>query len=400
MKRHIAPAAVTAAALAALSGCQTRPPEQDLRHAANPAPLVEPPPATQPTSAPNEANVGSAEVLALKTQNYTREMETLITQRAKAKGEPSFVEFLDPDQFNIGLTPASSSRKPEPPVTVVPISHPVIESTPSIPNQGATLATAEKTPSASGANIPRVVADSPLDKSAPAISKDSSAPFELTISQNVGDHPRDLWAQLDYQLLQFLKDKPTPQLDVLSKLSAEDRELITAVMDALSNFRNNARADKNMLMSRKVRPLLDMADRVRAQADLLIPTMALCTRVNGFGNYEPVEPARFIAMKVNPIIVYCEVENFASQLNEKKMWETRLSQEIVLYTETGLPVWQDKTQNIPDLARSRRHDFFVVKKTQFPANVTIGRYLLKVTIVDQQANRVAESTLPVQFVAE
>jgi hypothetical protein len=72
----------------------------------------------------------------------------------------------------------------------------------------------------------------------------------------------------------------------------------------------------------------------------------------------------------------------------------------VLYTETGLPVWQDKTENIPDLARQLRHDFFVVKKTKFPANITIGRYILKVTIVDQQANRVTEATLPVLFVAQ
>jgi hypothetical protein len=171
-------------------------------------------------------------------------------------------------------------------------------------------------------------------------------------------------------------------------------------MDAFTNFRNAIRADNNMLMSRKVRPLLELADRVRAQADLIIPTLALCTKVDGFGVYEPVEPARFTTMKEHPIIVYCEVENFASHLNGNKMWETKLSQEVVLYTETGLPVWQDKTENIPDLARNRRHDFFVVKKTKFPANITIGRYILKVTIVDQQANRVTEATQPVLFVAQ
>jgi hypothetical protein len=182
-------------------------------------------------------------------------------------------------------------------------------------------------------------------------------------------------------------------------LPGEDRELISSVMDALTNFRNALRADNNMLMSRKVRPILDLADRVRAQADLVIPTLALCTKVDGFGIYEPVEP-RFTAMKAHEIIVYCEVENFASHQNGKKMWETKLSQEVVLYTETGLPVWQDKTESIPDLARNRRHDFFVIKKTKFPANITLGRYLLKVTMVDQQASRVAEATLPVQFVAQ
>jgi hypothetical protein len=31
---------------------------------------------------------------------------------------------------------------------------------------------------------------------------------------------------------------------------------------------------------------------------------------------------------------------------------------------------------------------------KLPASLTIGRYLLKVTIIDQQANRVAEASVP------
>jgi hypothetical protein len=35
-----------------------------------------------------------------------------------------------------------------------------------------------------------------------------------------------------------------------------------------------------------------------------------------------------------------------------------------------------------------------------PPNLTIGRYLLKVSVMDQQASRVAENTVPVQIVAQ
>jgi hypothetical protein len=41
-----------------------------------------------------------------------------------------------------------------------------------------------------------------------------------------------------------------------------------------------------------------------------------------------------------------------------------------------------------------------VDKVRLPANLTIGRYLLKVTIVDQFANRIAETTVPLQVVAK
>jgi hypothetical protein len=419
MKRHIARAAgLAAAALVGAAGCQQKQP-QNVQHAnAQPTqPLVEPQATTKPAPPSPEtadAQAGTPEALKYKMQTWAREMQPLMDKRVR-RGDPSDVEFLDPDALRLGPAelPAATAKKPEPPVQIVPIVDPVQGQGTSVSNQGVELANAEpRRGGASGANVNRVDADGAGGGGSAAGTGDritatplktnalAAGDLEMSLNNNLRDHAKDAWAHLDYQLLQFVKDKPTPQLDAMARLAAEDRELLTAVMDALTNLRNGLRADGNMLMSRKVRPLLDLADRVRAQADLVIPTLALCTKVDGFGVYEPIDPARFTAMKEHPVIVYCEVENFASHLNAKKQWETKLSQEVVLYTESGLPVWQDKTESIPDLARNRRHDFFVVKKTKFPANITIGRYLLKVTIVDQQANRVAEATVPVQFVAQ
>lgn len=405
MNRHIARAALLAAAtvvVGAITGCQEKSPAQNVRSASAQPPLVE----TKPTTAPTDTQAGTADALKSKMENYAREVGPLLSNK-KSRKDPSDVDFINPNDLTLG--PVGQSARPEPPVQVIPIENPVVDSTPSLPNQGAELVSAVK-PAApvpgSGANVNRVVADlaTTPDRAITAPPLKNSGPnageLDLLINKNLKDYPRDIWAHLDYQLLQFLKDKPTPQLDVLSRLPTEDRELVTAFMDAVTNLRNGLRADGNMLVSRKIRPLLDLADRLRAQADLLIPALSICTKVDGFGVYEPIEPASFTAMKEHPVIVYCEVQNFASQLNARKLWETKLSQEVVLYTESGLPVWQDKTENIPDLARNRRHDFFVVKKTKFPPNIAIGRYLLKVTIVDQQASRVAEATIPVQFVAQ
>jgi hypothetical protein len=402
------------AAVLAVSGCQsknTSSPPRDQLHVDKQTPT------SQPSANPSP-DIDSAHALTAKTEAWAKEMQSLMSKkpilRPGAAGEPSVVDFMEPDAFSIGLPQrGNGTAKSEPPVTVVPISNPVVQATPSDANRGATLQaqqpekqprTTVATNTNSGAGVPPLLADGGFEKAGqpakPADTSINAGDLELSLTKQLGHNKNDLWAHLDFQLLQFLKDKPTPQLDTLAKLPTEDRELVASVMDGLTNFRNALRADNNMLMSRKVKPLLELADRVRAQADLTIPAIALCTKVDGFGVYEPIEPARFTAMKEHPVIVYCEVENFASHQNEKKLWETKLSQEVVLYTETGLPVWQDKTQSIPDLARRRRHDFFIVKKTKLPDNVAIGRYLLKVTIVDQQANRVAEATVPVQFVAQ
>lgn len=411
MKRHLVRAGIAAAAMVGAAGCANK--------GNNGAVSIAPVPATQPladvhpTTRPVDDTAKRAEALTYKFEIFAHDMEVAMSKRShKLTPEPPDIDFLDSSDFRIGpaFIPA---RREEAPAQVIPIEHPTVVATQSHSNQGAAITAGDRTAGektagdksgGSGANRARVVADARTERRPiTQVAKDTSinaGDLETSVAKNLRENPKEVWAQLDYQVLQWLKDKPTPQLDVMDKLPVEDRDFISAIMDSVTVLRNTLRSDSNMLMSRKVRALLELADRLRAQADLIIPTVSLCTKVDGFGVYEPVDPARFTAMTAHPIIVYCEVENFASHQNDKKMWETKLSQEVVLYTETGLPVWQDKTESIPDLARNRRHDFFVVKKTKFPPNIAIGRYLLKVTIVDQQASRVAEATMPVAFVAQ
>jgi hypothetical protein len=231
----------------------------------------------------------------------------------------------------------------------------------------------------------------------PVIGTDSFA----ALASRAKDYPGDLSAQVDEQLVKYLREEPVPDMSCLAGLAPEDRELLGAMLDSLSNFRSQLRADNNMLFSKKIRPLVELSDRLRGQSELSVPTVALCTAVHAYGVYEPIDQARFVAGKPQQAIVYCEVENFLSQPNDKNLYETHLTQDIVLYTESsGLPVWSIPKETLVDQARRRRHDFFIGKRITLPSTLTIGRYLLKVTVEDQQARHIAENTVPVEIVAE
>jgi hypothetical protein len=245
-------------------------------------------------------------------------------------------------------------------------------------------------------DIPAIVPES-SDFPKPKMAPDT---LENKLAREARDNPRDVAAQLDYQLYGLLKDEPTPQLASISQLPTEDREVVAALVDGVSNFRTAVRQDNNMLLSKKIRPILDMADRVRTEAELAVPVVALCRKVDGYGKYDPIDPARFPAGQANPVIVYCEIANFASQMNDQQMWETKLRQEVTLYTETGLPVWHDKSRDVVDNCRNRRHDFFMYDLVRLPAQLSVGRYILKITIEDRTANRVREATVPVEMVAQ
>ncbi len=345
----------------------------------------------QPATGPADEDIrGTAEVLAQKAANYAKTVEPLLNQRGGASTEPSVATAIDPDALSLGSQRANA----HPRRTAANESRSV---PPETKPAGATGQNAHSNGAESRTQIATTDGGIP-----PEISALTVGDLDRKLSQHVKDYPQDLPGQLDYQLLQLVRGEAVPQLPVIAGLNSEDREVLAALMDGISNFRTSVRADGNLLLSKKVRPLLELGERLRSQAELTIPVVALCRKVDGFGVYEPIEPTRFPAGRENPAIVYCEVENFSSQLDEQKRWTTMLAEEVVLYDEqNGLEVWREKqTRSIVDYSRNRRHDFFLVKMIKLPANLTIGRYLLKVSVVDQQVQRVAENTVAVEIVAQ
>jgi hypothetical protein len=335
-------------------------------------------PETQPT--PDAQPPGTAEVLAEKAQSYARDVAPLLKRRSATLDNKPVADALDPNQLE--LAPESK----EPGSTTTAPTDPIAAITPGTEVRPLSTRRARETsPPAPTAN--------------PAESTDA---MTRQLAQHVRDYPQDLAGQLDYQLLEMLQGESVPQLTALSPLAPEDREVVSAMLDGITNFRDSVRADNNMLLSRKVRPLLEMADRLRSQAELSIPTVALCRRVTGFGVYDPIDGDRFMAGQDTPVIVYCDVQNFASQLNDQKLWETKLKLQVVLYEEqSGMEVWRQK--ELPpgvDLSRNRRHDFFMAEMIHLPASLSIGRYLLKVSVEDLQVNRIAENTVGIQMVAQ
>jgi hypothetical protein len=339
------------------------------------------------------------EAVKNRIQSQVRAVENAAAspdKRTDLSGAP-VVGFVDPSGLTLSTDARPIARRQ--PAAASPATAP----TAPAPMVAANGAIALEAPGQAAARAPSTApahSEGPqfisLGQSISASTTNTGSDNALTsrLLQHVQEFPTDLAGHLDLQLMRFLRDETVPQLEGLSGLSSEDREILSALLDGLSNFRTGLRADPNQLNSRKVRPLLELADRIRGSAELTVPTVCLCSEVRGFGQYEPMD-ANLKSGQDNPAILYCEVENFSSQQNDKLLWETKLSQEVVLYTETGFPVWRDKGAIPVDQARNRRHDFYVYKRITLPKTLAPGRYVLKVSIVDEQAKRVAENSLTI-----
>jgi hypothetical protein len=333
-------------------------------------------PATQGIEEASTPAPGTAEALAQRANTYAKSVGPLLHPTPK-NPEP-----------NVGNATPNSSGTLHPP-TATDAAAPKSDINDSrafaaVPNK-ADVQVQKQTPTPSQTQNP-----------VPATDAQTAA-----FARRAAEYPQDLSAQTDFQLLKLLQEESVPDLQSMAGLAPEDRELLSALMDSLTNFRNQLRQNNNMLISKKIAPLVELGDRLKSQAELTIPTFTFVSQAPGFGRYQALEPARFMAGKPHVVGIYYEVENFSSRLNENNLYETRLNENLVLYTESsGLPVWQDRKSTLTDTSHRRRHDFFNAKNITLPASLTIGRYLLKVTIEDQQAQHIAEATVPVEIVAQ
>ena len=359
--------------------------------------------------------------LAQHTEQYAKNLESLASRRSAGSEGPA-KSGADGDSFTFpGINAGSKPSAGAPTFSTIPPADAnaranvamdvtsgaaregteTAEAAPTLPPPPADVETKTKAPASAQAVEPHAPAAQPAAAKTPPAASAKANELLQALATKIKDDPRDTISHLNYQLLQFLLDEQVPDLGSIAPLPAEDRELLTTLLDGLSNFRNGLRAEANSLQSKKVAPLLELADRLRSQGDLTISTAALCKSVQRFGVYEPMDPPRFIAgRKENDAILYCEVANFSSQLNDRKLWETKLKQEATLYSETGLSVWTDKTDTVTDQSRNRLHDFFIADKVRLPSSLPVGRYLMKMTVTDLNASRVAEATVPIQIVAQ
>ena len=395
-------------------------------------------PADEPKHTDLNVSSGKTEdILAAKTQSYAEEVERFLAARAaektaalkqqeahqaapspspapvaatpttKPSAAHSQVVFADPKQ----LPPPSAAQNPA--VAQIPASsdgkkptiHQLLETAPATANQATHIpAAGEAVPAATVTPVVDVKPQAAPRQQVQDVTaaQGSSDALARRLADRIKADPLDVAAHVDYQLLQMVNERSVPALDVISPLPQEDREIVSALLDGLSNFRNGIRNGGNALLPQKIGPLVDMADRIRTQTTLSIPSLVLCRDVKQYGVYQPFENNRFPFGEKHLVVVYCEVANFVSQLNSRSMWETKLKYEVLLYTDSdaALQVWQQKSTPVVDQSHSRRRDFFIAKLLELPQDLPIGGYLMKVSIIDDTANRIAEATVPLQIVSK
>lgn len=191
-----------------------------------------------------------------------------------------------------------------------------------------------------------------------------------------------------------------PSPTELASLTERDRELLSQMQRFFAELGDQLAGaeDRRQAILGSVTQLAQTLDQ---RPPLAISSASLCTRVRGFGDYDEFDKASFLAQAQQRLIVYVELDNFTSALNDQQQWVTELAQELVIYSDRdGIPVWSESWQSVVDVTRNKRQDFFTVQLVTLPAALSVGKYYLKVRMRDEATGAMAEKSIAFEMVAD
>ena len=197
---------------------------------------------------------------------------------------------------------------------------------------------------------------------------------------------------ISVEVLEGLRDE-----GVLSETELSTLRAAREVLDSISSSGELASPEVVADVLARVKDDLDRASGIRVVRALL------CTRVDGFGKYEPFASNEFVAGRSHEVIVYVEVDRFGHRelfgTDGQARYEVEMSQRLELYhVADDLNTWNRAAEVDRSVSRNKVRDYYLINKITLPGNLGVGRYHLKVVMRDLVEEKVGELIIPIRMV--
>lgn len=236
----------------------------------------------------------------------------------------------------------------------------------------------------------------------PISAADSDESFHNRIAAQeriVSADPNNLEEQYRLRMMYLIDGQDEKGRAEIPGVDADIQQIITAQIDSLISARSVSGRDPATWATRQLESIEELRRLVRERADLVVSKIVLCTEVMSFGRYTPIEPAEFKVGRRNRAVIYIEIDNFACRPTNSGMYRTLLSARQALLTKDGKEVWVQTTDNIEELARRPRRDFYLCTKViSIPSELPVGEYVVKVEVEDILARKMNSATTTFKIV--
>lgn len=267
---------------------------------------------------------------------------------------------------------AAASPKP---VQIVPEGSTVLPRIEITEVRAAAIPAAASQPSAAAAN-------QPVQPIAPAPATDGIGSRIAELEQAVAMHPQQMEDQFKLRMLYVVTGQDDKAIGPMNGMDPIQTELISGIFRLMVGARDMLRSPASagpaaLVAAQEVQRLLGQ------QASVIIPKIALVTRVNSFGDYDAVNPPKFTAGQPVHVFLYAEVGNFRSESTSDGRLRTWLAEKVEIFNQAGKVIWERSEPSIEDRVYSARRDFFMTMEIQLPAETPAGEYVLKATVEDK-----------------
>lgn len=197
--------------------------------------------------------------------------------------------------------------------------------------------------------------------------------------------------QLDARLLAVVTGDYERARRPLDLATQEQQALAQRYIESIIAIREAHQGDLSGAASSALGELGRLSETLRSLSDLRIPVLRICRQVRGFGQYEVIDPATLPASQANEFVLYCEAADFRSDLQSDGQYLSRFDLQTTVLNRAGEVVLKLEDPGITDLCRNRRRDCFIPRLISLPASLAPGEYVVKVTLHDRLAEKIAQS---------
>jgi hypothetical protein len=236
------------------------------------------------------------------------------------------------------------------------------------------------------------------------LASDSDAQADITatieaLRERAAENPGDLDAQWMLSLLLLATGRESEAIRLAEGVDEEAGDVIANTAQVVWRIRQ-ALNEPGVATDRALTAVDKLRHYLSRDTELLIPKVALCTKVSTFGVYDEMDASMLVPHRPNRVIVYCEIKNFLSNRTPESMYRVTLSSRLEILTADGRSLWKHSEPDIVDISKQRREDFFLAQLVTFPPSLAVGDYVLKVGIEDTQAAKATEAAYPFRIGAD
>jgi len=204
--------------------------------------------------------------------------------------------------------------------------------------------------------------------------------------------------EFDYQkkavalrMLHLAENRYEKSIEPIPGIDSRDREFWQQMFWAMTNhFDTGGIPEANTRAAETITQLRAAIDHLRDKADLQLRNVTFCHSIVSFGDYERFSRDQFTTGQ--PVLVYAEIENFASKRLDDSHFQTALRSNVEIYRygrNDEPPMASIPFEVTRDECRNVRRDYFHSYEFTIPEDLEPGRYTLVLQVSDQLSGKYA-----------